>query len=67
MEVQKRLNHEKNIVISEDLFGYSDDDEGWENVDEKTLTTKAVLDDMHMRRIRNKTGCQYIFCHFGYS
>lgn len=52
METQKRLTLEGNIVISVGLFGHSGDNEVWENMDEGTLTaTKAMLDDMHLRKI----------------
>ncbi len=52
MEAQKRLTLEGNIVISVGLFGHSGDQEVWENMDEGTLTkTKAMLDDMHKRKI----------------
>ena len=52
MEVQKRLTLEGKIVISVGLFGHSGDSEVWENMDEGTLTaTKAMLDDMHKRKI----------------
>lgn len=52
METQKRLTLEGNIVISVGLFGYSGDNEVWENMDEGTLTkTKEMLDDMHKRKI----------------
>lgn len=52
MEAQKRLTLEGNIVISVGLFGHSGDDDVWENMDEGTLTkTKAMLDDMHKRKI----------------
>lgn len=52
MEVQKRLTLEGNIVISVGLFGHSGDNEVWENMDEGTLTkTKAMLDDMHLKKI----------------
>ena len=44
-EVQKRLTLEGNIVISVGLFGHSGDDEVWEE------DTKAMLDDMHKRKI----------------
>ena len=51
-EAQKRLTLEGNIVISVGLFGHSGDNEVWENMDEGTLTrTKAMLDDMHKRKI----------------
>ncbi len=45
LEVQKRLTLERNIVISVGLFGHSGDDEVW------TEGTKAMLDDMHKRKI----------------
>ena len=52
METQKRLTLDGNIVISVGLFGHSGDSEVWENMDEGTLTTtKAMLDDMHLRKI----------------
>ena len=52
LEAQKRLTLEGNIVISVGLFGHSGDSEVWENMDEGTLTqTKAMLDDMHLRKI----------------
>ena len=52
LEVQKRLTLEGNIVISVGLFGHSRDSEVWENMDEGTLTkTKAMLDDIHKRKI----------------
>ena len=52
METQKRLTLDGNIVISVGLFGHSGDNEVWENMDEGTLTaTKAMLDDMHKRKI----------------
>ena len=52
MREQKRLTLEGNIVISVGLFGHSGDNEVWENMDEGTLTsTKAMLDDMHKRKI----------------
>ena len=52
MEAQKRLTLEGNIVTSVGLFGHSGDSEVWENMDEGTLTkTKAMLDDMHKRKI----------------
>ena len=52
MEAQKRLTLEGNIVISVGLFGHAGDSEVWENMDEGTLTaTKAMLDDMHKRKI----------------
>lgn len=44
-EVQKRLTLEGNIVISVGLFGHSGDSEVW------TEGTKAMLDDMHKRKI----------------
>ena len=45
LETQKRLTLEGNIVISVGLFGHSGDDEVW------TKGTKAMLDDMHLRKI----------------
>ncbi len=44
-EAQKRLTRAGNIVISVGLFGHSGDDEAW------TEGTKAMLDDMHKRKI----------------
>lgn len=49
---QKRLTLEGNIVISVGLFGHAGDDEVWEGMAEDTVTrTKAMLDDMHKRKI----------------
>ena len=45
LEAQKSLTLEGNIVISVGLFGHSGDDEVW------TEGTKAMLDDMHLRKI----------------
>lgn len=45
LEAQKQLTLEGNIVISVGLFGHSGDDEVW------TEGTKAMLDDMHRRKI----------------
>ena len=45
LETQKRLTLEGNIVISVGLFGHSGDDEVWAE------GTKAMLDDMHKRKI----------------
>lgn len=45
LEAQKRLTLEGNIVISVGLYGHSGDDEVW------TEGTKAMLDDMHKRKI----------------
>ena len=45
IEAQKRLTLDGNIVISVGLFGHSGDDEAW------TAGTKAMLDDMHKRKI----------------
>ena len=42
---QKRLTLEGNIVISVGLFGHPGDNEVWTN------DTKAMLDDMHKRKI----------------
>lgn len=52
MEAQKRLTLEGNIVISVGLFGHSGDQEVWDGMDEGNLgKTKAMLDDMHKRKI----------------
>ena len=45
LEAQKRLTLEGNIVISVGLFGHCGDNEVW------TEGTKAMLDDMHLRKI----------------
>lgn len=45
IETQKRLTLDGNIVISVGLFGHSGDDKVW------TEGTKAMLDDMHLRKI----------------
>lgn len=45
LQEQKRLTLEGNIVISVGLFGHSGDEEVW------TEGTKAMLDDMHKRKI----------------
>ena len=45
LQEQKRLTLEGNIVLSVGLFGHSGDDEVW------TAGTKAMLDDMHKRKI----------------
>ena len=45
LAIQKRLTLEGNIVISVGLFSHSGDDEVW------TEGTKAMLDDMHKRKI----------------
>ena len=45
LEAQKRLTLEGNIVISVGLFGHSGEDEVWAE------GTKAMLDDMHLRKI----------------
>jgi hypothetical protein len=45
LEAQKRLTLDGNIVISVGLFGHSGDHEVW--LDD----TKAMLDDMHKRKI----------------
>lgn len=45
IETQKRLTLEGHIVISVGLFGHSGDTEVW------TEGTKAMLDDMHLRKI----------------
>lgn len=52
LEAQKQLTLKGYIVLSVGLFGHSGDTEVWENMDEGTLTqTKAMLDDMHKRKI----------------
>ena len=49
---QKKLTLEGKIVISVGLFGHSGDEEVWDGMDEGTLgKTKAMLDDMHKRKI----------------
>lgn len=45
LQVQKELTLQGNIVISVGLFGHSGDNEVW------TEGTKAMLDDMHKRKI----------------
>jgi hypothetical protein len=45
IEAQKRLTLQGNIVISVGLFGHSGDNEVW------TDGVKAMLDDMHKRKI----------------
>ena len=45
LDAQKRLTLEGNIVISVGLFGHSGDSEVWSE------GTKAMLDDMHKRKI----------------
>lgn len=45
LAAQKRLSLEGNIVISVGLFGHSGDNEVWSD------GTKAMLDDMHLRKI----------------
>ena len=60
-EAQKRLTLEGNIVISVGLFGHGGDDEVWEGMPEDTLTaTKAMLDDMHKRKIDMADGIYVI-------
>lgn len=49
---QKRLTLEGNIVISVGLFGHSGDDEAW--MDDGTV--KAMLDDMHKKKIDMSDG-----------
>ena len=52
LKAQKDLTLQGNIIISVGLFSHSGDNEVWENMDEGTLTkTKAMLDDMHKRKI----------------
>jgi len=51
-EAAKQLTLAGFIVISVGLFGHSGDNEVWEGMDEGALTrTKAMLDDMHKRKI----------------
>ena len=57
VEVQKRLTLEGYIVISVGLFGHSGDDEVW------TEGTKAMLDDMHKRKI--DISVFFFFINFG--
>ncbi|MBR4067336.1 MAG: hypothetical protein IKK08_01770 [Clostridia bacterium] len=45
LEQQQRLTLEGNIVLSVGMFGHSGDDALW------TESTKAMLDDMHKRKI----------------
>lgn len=45
LQEQKRLTLAGNIVLSVGLFGHSGDDEVWSE------GTKAMLDDMHKRKI----------------
>lgn len=52
LTVQKRLTLKGKIVLSVGLFGHSGDEEVWDGMDEGTLgKTKAMLDDMHKRKI----------------
>ena len=52
MEAQKRLTLAGYIVISVGRFGHAGDQEGWDGMDEGTLSkTKEILDDMHKRKI----------------
>ncbi len=52
MQAQKDLTLKGNIVISVGMFGHAGDKEVWENMDEGTFTqTKAMLDDIHKRKI----------------
>ena len=52
LKAQKDLTLQGNIVISVGLFSQSGDNEVWENMDEETLIeTKAMLADMHKRKI----------------
>ena len=51
-EAAKQLTLAGYIVISVGLYGHSGDEEVWEGMDEGTRTkTKAMLDDMHKRKI----------------
>lgn len=54
LEAQKRLTLAGNIVISVGLFGHSGDNEVW------TEGTKAMLDDMHKRKIDMADGIYVI-------
>lgn len=52
MKAQKDLTLKGNIVISVGLFGNSEDQDVWKNMDEETLTkTKEMLGEMHKRKI----------------
>lgn len=52
LTVQKRLTLKGKIVLSVGLFGHSGDEEVWDGMDEGTMgKTKAMLDDMHKRKI----------------
>lgn len=52
MHAQKRLTLEGNIVISVGLFGHSGDSEVWDGMNEGSVSaTKAMLNDMHKRKI----------------
>lgn len=52
MQAQKDLTLKGNIVISVGMFGHAGDKEVWEHMDEGTFTqTKAMLDDIHKRKI----------------
>ena len=52
MEAQKNLTLQGKIVISVGLFGHAGDCEVWEGKEEGCRTkTKAMLDDMHKRKI----------------
>jgi hypothetical protein len=56
LTAQKRLTLEGNIVLSVGLFGHSGDDEVW------TESMKAMLDDMHLRKIDLADGIFVINC-----
>ncbi len=52
METQKKLTLEGNIVISPGLFGHSDDNEVFENLDKSSLAKRTkMLEDIHKRKI----------------
>ena len=54
LEAQKRLSLAGNIVISVGLFGHSGDEEVWND------GVKAMLDDMHKRKIDMADGIYVI-------
>lgn len=57
---------EGNIIISVGLLGHSGDEEVWDGMDEGALgKTKAILDDMHKRKI-DMTDSIYVINVGGY-
>ena len=49
---KKKLTLEGNIVISPGLFGHSDDNEVFEDLDESSLAKRTkMLEDIHKRKI----------------